>query len=156
MFQGASYGRANVITCLIEGGSIRATARMTGVSKKAVMRLLVDVGEVCERFQDKAFRNLNCRRLQLDEMWTWIFCKEKNRTEDIAREHPDAGDIWLWVAIDADTKLVPSWALGQRDLESAQHFAADLARRVRGRVQITTDAFCASSPAEETAHSGES
>jgi IS1 family transposase len=88
-----------------------------------------------------AFRNLRCKRLQLDEMWAWIYCKEKNHTEEIARKQPDAGDVWLWVAVDADSKLVPSWRLGQRDLTTATDFVNDLARRVKGRVQITTDAL---------------
>jgi IS1 family transposase len=131
--------RAQVISCLIEGCSIRSTVRMTGVAKKTVMRLLVEVGDVCADFQDKAFRNLTCRRLQLDEMWAWIYCKEKHRTQEIAKSHPDAGDIWLWVAVDADTKLVPCWTLGSRDLRTARDFVDDLASRLRNRVQITSD-----------------
>jgi IS1 family transposase len=131
--------RAQVINCLIEGCSIRSTVRMTGVAKKTVMRLLIEVGEVCADFQDKAFKNLPCRHLELDEMWAWIYCKEKNRTEEIARKHPDAGDVWLWVAVDADTKLVPSWMLGQRDFTTATVFVSDLASRLANRVQITTD-----------------
>jgi len=131
--------RAQVISCLVEGCSIRSTVRMTGVAMKTVMRVLVEVGEVCADYQDKAFRNLNCQRLQLDEMWAWIYCKEKNRTEEIAKKHPDAGDVWLWVAIDADTKLVPSWFIGQRDFRTAKLFVDDLASRLRNRVQITTD-----------------
>jgi IS1 family transposase len=134
-----SNTRAQVINCLIEGCSIRATVRMTGVAKKTVMRLLVEIGEVCAVYQDQTFRNLRCKRLQLDELWSWIFCKEKNRTEEIARKNPDAGDIWLWVCIDADSKLVASWRLGQRDLATATDFVEDVAKRVKGRVQITTD-----------------
>jgi len=130
-----------VISCLIEGCSIRATVRMTGVAKKTVMRLLLEVGEVCAIYQDQVFRNLKSKRLQLDEMWAWIYCKEKNRTEEIAKTHPDAGDVWLWVCIDADSKLVPTWTLGQRDLATARDFVDDIARRVKGRIQITTDAF---------------
>jgi len=106
---------------------------------KTVMRVVVEIGKVCADYQDKVFRNLNCRHLQLDEMWAWIYCKEKNRTDEIARKHPDAGDIWLWVAIDADTKLVPAWFLGQRDFRTAKFFVSDLASRLRNRVQITTD-----------------
>src|SRR5260370_7748 len=132
--------RAQVIGCLIEGCSIRAV-RMTGVAKKTVMRLLVEIGEVCAHYQDSVFRNLPLKRLQLDEMWSWIYCKEKNRTEEIARMNPDAGDVWLWVCVDADSKLVPSWWLGQRDLATAKDFVNDIAKRVRGRVQITTDAL---------------
>ena len=112
---------------------------MTGVAKKTVMRLLVEVGDVCADYQDRVFQNLNCRRLQLDEMWAWIYCKERNRTEEIAKEHPDAGDIWLWVAIDADTKLVPCWTLGSRDTRTARAFVDDLASRLMNRVQITSD-----------------
>jgi IS1 family transposase len=136
-----SITRAQVISCLIEGCSIRSTVRMTGVAKKTVMRVLVEVGEVCADYQDRTFRNLRSRRLQLDEMWSWIYCKDKNRTEEIARKNPDAGDVWLWVAVDADSKLVPSWRLGQRDLATATDFVNDLAKRVKGRVQITTDAL---------------
>lgn len=131
--------RAKVINCLIEGCSIRATVRITGISKKTVMRLLLEVGEVCAEYQDATFHNLRSKRLQLDEMWSWIYCKEKNRTEEIARTNPDAGDVWLWVCIDADSKLVASWRLGQRDLATATDFVEDIAKRVKGRVQITTD-----------------
>jgi hypothetical protein len=85
-------------------------------------RLLVEVGEVCADYQDCVFRNLRRKRLQLDEMWSWIYCKDRNRTEAIARKNPDAGDVWLWIAVDADSKLVPSWRLGQRDLATAKDF----------------------------------
>jgi hypothetical protein len=131
--------RTQVISCLISGCSIRSTVRMTGVAKKTVMRVLVEVGDICADYQDRVFRNLHARRLQLDEMWAWIYCKEKNRTEAIAKAHPDSGDVWLWVAVDADTKLVPSWMLGQRDTVTATAFVSDLASRLSNRVQITTD-----------------
>jgi IS1 family transposase len=124
---------------------------MTGVAKKTVMRLLVEVGDVCADYQDKVFRNLNCRRLQLDEMWAWIYCKEKHRTQEIAKAHPDAGDIWLWVAVDADTKLVPCWALGSRDTRTAVDFVDNLASRLRNRVQITSDGHKPYVEAVETA-----
>jgi IS1 family transposase len=146
-----SKTRAQVINCLIEGCSIRSTVRMTGVAKKTVMRVLVEVGEVCADYQDKVFRNLNCRRLQLDEMWGWIYCKDKNRTEEIAKAHPDAGDVWLWVAIDADSKLVPSWTLGQRDTRTAVDFVYDLSQRLKNRVQITSDGHRPYVEAVETA-----
>lgn len=135
----SSETRAKVINCLIEGCSVRATVRMTGVAKKTVMRVLVEVGEVCADYQDRVFRNLRPRRWQLDEIWGWIYCKDKNRTPAIAVAHPEAGDVWLWVAFDADTKLVPSWMLGDRSLKIASRFVADLASRVKGRVQLTTD-----------------
>jgi hypothetical protein len=114
--------RIRVINCLIEGCSIRSTVRLTGVAKKTVMRVLIEIGGVCADYQDRMFRNLRCRRLQLDEMWAWIYCKQKNRTEKIAKRNPDAGDVWLWVCVDADSKLVPSWRLGQRTQNHAKRF----------------------------------
>src|SRR5437868_2452078 len=135
----AAETREQVINCLIEGCSIRSTVRMTGVAKKTVMRVLLEVGMVCADFQDRMFRDLKCKRLQLDEMWSWIYCKEKNRTEEIARKNPAAGDVWLWTAIDADTKLVPAWRLGDRTGRVAKSFVADLASRLSNRVQLTTD-----------------
>src|SRR5437764_14787861 len=128
-----SSTRENVISCLIEGCSIRATVRMTGVAKKTVMRLLFEVGMICADYQDRVFRDLNCKLLQLDEMWSWIYCKDKNRTEEIAAKNPAAGDIWLWVAIDSETKLVPSWWLGDRTLRTAKSFVSDLASRLKNR-----------------------
>lgn len=88
-----SSKRVLIINCLIEGCSVRSTVRMTGAAKKTVLRVLVEIGAVCADYQDRAFRNLHCKRLQLDEMWAWIYCKEKNRTEEIARKNPDAGDV---------------------------------------------------------------
>ncbi|MBI3047883.1 MAG: IS1 family transposase [Acidobacteria bacterium] len=131
--------RTRVISCLLEGCSIRATVRMTEVSKKAVSRLLVDAGRVCGDYQDEVFRNLRCRRLQLDELWGFNYCKQKNVTPEIAKKVPGAGDVWLWTALDADTKLVPSWLLGDRSLGTACAFVDDLASRLSGRVQVTSD-----------------
>jgi IS1 family transposase len=150
-----SKTRAAVINCLIEGCSIRATVRMTGVAKKTVMRLLLEVGMFCADYQDKVFRNLKCKRLQLDEMWSWIYCKEKNRTEEIAKKNPAAGDVWLWTAVDADTKLVPAWMLGNRDGRTARRFVADLASRLSHRVQITTDSHRPYLQAVEDAFGGD-
>ncbi len=133
--------RARVITCLIEGCSIRSTVRMTGVSKKAVMRLLVDVGTVAAQYQDEKLRNLSTKRLQLDELWTFLVCKRRNVTPEIAAKNPHAGDIWLWTALDADSKLMVSWRVGRRDLATAYDFTHDLAERLKNRVQITTDGF---------------
>ena len=134
-----SKRREQVISCLIEGCSIRSTVRMTGVSKKTVMRLLVEVGQVCMNYQDRVFRNLQCRRIQVDELWAFIYCKEKNLTQNIAQNNPGAGSVWLWVALDADTKLVPSWFLAGRDAGAAGVFIRDLAGRLANRVQLTSD-----------------
>jgi IS1 family transposase len=131
--------RSQVISCLIEGCSIRSTVRMTGIAKKTVMRLLAEVGAFCEAFQDAAFRNLSSRRIQVDEMWSFVYAKDKNVTPAMAATHEGAGDAWLWVAIDADTKLVPCWALGPRDAATAREFMEDLAGRLKNRVQMTSD-----------------
>src|SRR5215471_5954683 len=114
---------------------------MTGVSKKCVMRLLFEAGSVAEKFQYRMLRGLNCRRIQVDELWGFLVCKQKNVTPEIAAKNPLAGDIWLWVAIDADSKLVPCWMLGQRDAYPANAFVTDLAARLKNRVQLTTDGF---------------
>lgn len=130
--------RAQVVRCLVEGNSIRSTVRITGVAKNTVAKLLVELGAACARYQDETFRNLDCARLQLDEIWSFVRAKQKNVTEEmLANGH--AGDVWTWTAIDADTKLVPCWMLGPRDAIAAREFVSDLAGRLAGRVQITSD-----------------
>ncbi|MDZ4683852.1 MAG: IS1 family transposase [Planctomycetaceae bacterium] len=131
--------RAQVLNCLIEGCSIRATVRMTGVSKTTVTRLLVEAGTVAAEYQDRVMRNLTCRRLQVDELWTFNYCKAKNLTPEIAAKVPGAGSVWLWVAMDADTKVVPCAMIGDRNSGTAHEFVTDLASRLRYRVQMTTD-----------------
>ncbi|MEK7405727.1 MAG: IS1 family transposase [Acidobacteriota bacterium] len=133
-----SEQRARVINCLIEGNSGGSTVRLTGVAKKTVMRLVVEVGAFCSDYQDRVFRNPKCRRLQVDECWSFVYCKQKNVTPEILERHV-AGNAWLWVAIDADTKLVPSWYIGQRDATAACEFIADLSARLSHRVQLTSD-----------------
>ena len=118
--------------------AIRATARMTGASKNTVLKLLVDIGEVCAEFQDGAFRNLGCKRVQCDEIWS--FCLKKNaKATEKEKAAGTAGDVWTWTAIDADTKLVPCWMVGGRDAGYAWEFMHDLASRLSNRVQLTTD-----------------
>jgi IS1 family transposase len=134
-----SSTRAAVINALVEGCSIRSTVRLTGVSKPTVMRLLVEAGAVAAKLQDHLFRNLTCQRIQVDEMWAFIAAKAKNVTPEIAAKNPNAGDIWLWVAIDADTKIVPCWRLGGRDAGVASQFLYDLRQRLANRVQLTSD-----------------
>src|SRR5688500_15305601 len=123
--------RAALLNCLIEGCSIRSTVRMTGVSKKAVTRLLVEAGVVAAEYQDRVMRNLTCRRLQIDEMWTFNYCKQANLTDKIKSKVAGAGSVWLWVAIDADTKLVPCAMVGSRSAGEAHDFIADLASRLK-------------------------
>jgi IS1 family transposase len=130
--------RTQVLTLLTEGMSLRAASRVSDVSYNTVCKLFADAGRVCAEYQDKALRDLPCKRLQLDEIWSFVYAKEKN--VGTAKAAPkDAGDVWTWVAIDADTKLVPSWRVGDRSSETAIEFADDLASRLRNRVQITTD-----------------
>ncbi len=127
-----------VLRCLVEGSSIRSTVRMTGVSKKAVTKLLVDLGEVCADYQDRTFRNLKLARLQCDEIWSFVGCKDKNVKAE-QRGRYGRGDIWTWTAIDADTKLIPCWHVGLRNADDAAAFIDDLAGRLLGTPQITTD-----------------
>jgi IS1 family transposase len=130
--------RSKVLTLLVEGNSLRATSRIADVSYNTVCKLFADAGRVCAEYQDTALRNLPCKRLQLDEIWSFVHCKQANVGS--AKAAPDrAGDVWTWVAIDADTKLVPSWRVGDRSAETAEAFVRDLASRLRNRVQITTD-----------------
>jgi len=130
--------RAQILAALVEGNSIRSTCRMLGREKRTVTRLLVDVGNACHRYQDRVLRNLKCQRLECDEIWSYIGCKQRNVTKEMA-ETRVVGDAWVWVAIDADTKLVPCWLVGQRDATDATAFIADLERRLANRVQLTTD-----------------
>ena len=129
--------RAQILGMMVEGMSIRAISRMTGASKNTIVKLLADAGEACLAYQDQELRDLPCRRLQLDEIWSFVCAKEKNATAE--QKANGFGDIWTWTAIDADTKLIPSWSVGERDADAANAFVADLAGRLRHRVQITTD-----------------
>jgi IS1 family transposase len=129
--------RGQVISCLVEGNSIRATVRLTGVAKNTVVKLLADVGRACSEYQDKAFRGLTCKRVQCDEVWSFVGAKEKNTTEETKAK--GWGDCWTWTALDADTKLIPCWYVGTRDAGAAYHFMHDLADRLAHRVQLTTD-----------------
>jgi IS1 family transposase len=129
--------RTAIVSALVEGNSIRATARMVGVSKDTVMKLLVDLGRACAEYQDRTFRNLSCRRLQCDEIWSFCYAKEKNIP--LWDKRSGIGDVWTWSAIDADTKLIPCWLVGQRTARDADLFMHDLASRLLHRVQLTTD-----------------
>src|SRR4051812_4185353 len=134
----SSERRRQVVASLVEGNSIRATVRMTGVAKNTVTKLLVDLGTVCSIRQDRVMRDLSCERIQCDEIWAFCYAKEKN-VPAAKRNEPGVGDVWTWVALDADTKLVPSYLVGGRGPDEAREFIADLAKRLRHRVQLTTD-----------------
>jgi IS1 family transposase len=130
--------RAQVVAALVEGNSIRATVRMTGVAKNTVVKLLVDLGTACSVEQDRLMRDLPCQRIEVDEIWAFCYAKERNVPAE-KRGTFGYGDVWTWVAIDADTKLVPSYRVGARDLQEATLFMTDLASRLANRVQLTTD-----------------
>jgi len=130
--------RVQVISALVEGVSINATVRMTGVSKNTVLKLLADIGNACAIYQHRVFRNLNCKRIECDEIWSFCFSKAKNVPADKEGVF-GYGDVYTWVAIDAESKLVPSWYVGRRDGHCAMEFMRDLSARLSSRVQLTTD-----------------
>lgn len=130
--------RAAVISCLVEGCSIRATCRMTGVAKNTVTKLLVDIGSKCADYHHRHVRNVQSRRVQCDEIWSFVYSKQKNVPAD-SKGQFGVGDVWTWVALDADTKLCISYMLGLRDGKYAKDFMDDVADRLATRVQLTTD-----------------
>jgi IS1 family transposase len=130
--------RAQILGLMVEGMSMRAISRITGASKNTIVKLLEDAGEAFSDYQDRAMRNLTCKRLQVDEIWAFVYAKAKNAPT--AKAAPaGAGDIWTWMAIDADTKLIPSFKVGKRDSDAAFEFIGDLASRLANRVQLTSD-----------------
>jgi len=130
--------RAQIIGMLIEGLSLRAASRLADVSINTVTKLLVDVGSASADYQDRTLRNLRCKRIQCDEIWAFVYAKQKNVPADKQGQF-GYGDVWTWTAIDADTKLVPSFMVGNRDAQTAKIFIDDLKSRLANRVQLTTD-----------------
>lgn len=141
--------RARILHCLVEGNSVRATSCMCDVSINTVTKLLVDVGYACALFQNDALRNLPCRRLQCDEIWSFCGSKEKNTTREAKAD--GHGDVWTWTALCADTKLIVSWLVGGRSGRYAISFMNDVAGRLANRVQLTTDGHLAYVSAVERA-----
>ena len=127
-----------VVAALVEGNSIKATCRMTGFVKNTVVSLLVAIGKVCAEYQDKTFRNLTCKKIQCDEIWAFCYAKEEHVPEN-KKGQLGYGDVWTFTALDADTKLIPTWCIGRRDAVCATVFMKDLAGRLKNRVQLTTD-----------------
>lgn len=146
--------RVQIVSALVEGVGIRATARMAGVSKDTVMKLWREIGEACIRFQDGALRNLTCKRIQVDEILSFVYAKEKNVPAEFKGQF-GYGDVWTFTAIDADTKLMPSFLVGSRDAGCATEFMQDLASRLVNRVQLTTDGHKMYLQAVEDAFAGE-
>lgn len=126
-----------IIKLLVEGNSIRGAARIADVSKDTVLSLFVKIGQACAAYQDKNFKNLPCTTLQVDEMHSFVGCREKSRK----RGKSGIGTIWVWVAIDAETKLIPCWRLGDRDLGTCVRFLLDLASRMRDKITLISDGF---------------
>lgn len=131
--------RAQIVSGVVEGCSIRSISRMTGCSKNTIVKLLVDLGSACSAYMDKTLVNLKCQKIQCDEIWSFIAAKQRNVTPALKAKNPDAGDVWTWVAIDADTKLVCSWKVGKRDWWSAKTLIEDLGKRMANRIQLSTD-----------------
>ncbi|HXO21904.1 MAG TPA: IS1 family transposase [Thermoanaerobaculia bacterium] len=146
--------RVAVLSALVEGCSIRSTSRMTGVARNTVTKLLLDLAAVCAKVSDEKMRGLSCRCLQIDEIWEFCYSKSKNVPED-KRGTFGYGDVWTFIAIDAETKIVPSWLVGPRDAGSATELLQDLAGRLAHRVQITTDGLKAYIGAVEDAFGGD-
>lgn len=142
--------RAQIVSALVEGNSVRATCRMTGAAKGTVLKLLADLGKACARYQDEKLRNLSCKRIQCDEIWSFCYAKEKNVPEAM-KGKLGFGDVWTWTAICADTKLMVSFEVGDRTAVYARKFIDDLASRLAHRIQLTTDGFKAYLTAVENA-----
>ena len=130
--------KAEIIRVLCEGNSIRSTARITDTAINTVVKLLKEVGSACLAYQDKAMHNLTCQKLQCDEIWSFVYAKDKNVPNNHKGEF-GFGDVWTFTAIDADTKLVPAWLVGARDVDCAHEFIDGLKARLANRVQLTTD-----------------
>jgi IS1 family transposase len=130
--------RAQIIQCLVEGNSIRSTARMTGFARNTITTLLVNLGAVVSEVQNRTLRNLPSTRIECDEIWAFCYAKARN-VPDQHRGEWGYGDVWTWTAIDPDTKLVPSWLVGQRDEVDGLAFLLDLRDRLANRIQLTTD-----------------
>ena len=130
--------RTQIIGLLVEGNSIRATARLADCAINSVIKLLIQVGEACQQYHDEHVRNVAAKRVQCDEIWTFCYSKDKNIPEKL-RGKNGIGSVWTWVGIDADSKLAISWLVGNRDASYAHIFMQDIASRLKNRIQLTTD-----------------
>lgn len=142
--------QVQVIAALVEGNSIRATVRMTGVAKNTVVKLLAEIGAACEKYQQKKLVNLPCKRVQCDEIWSFCYAKQKNVPADKQGQF-GYGDVWTWTALCADTKLMCTWKIGTRGASTAYALMHDLASRLKNRIQLTTDGHRAYAEAVESA-----
>lgn len=132
-----SHKQEMVISALVEGSSIRSVERMTGVHRDTIMRLMVRVGNACEKYMDRVMRNLKCEKVQVDEIWCYVGKKQNHLTN---MDNPNkCGDFWTWIALDADSKLIPSHRVGKRDSREAKLFIQDLSSRLENRIQLSSD-----------------
>src|SRR3990170_4317112 len=122
--------RAQIIRALVEGNSLRSTSRITGFARNTITKLLVELGVACSDYQDRALRDLPSKRIECDEIWAFVYAKERNLPEHLT-DQEGFGDVWTWVALDPDTKIVPTWLVGERDSADCQAFLFDLADRLR-------------------------
>jgi len=132
--------RIQVLRALVEGNSIRATVRITGAAKNTVVKLLRDAGRACEQYHNKIMVNLSCKRIQVDEIWSFCYAKQRNVPQKYQGQF-GYGDVWTWVALDPDSKLVPVWLIGQRNSFCAKKLMYELSQRMANRIQLTTDAY---------------
>jgi IS1 family transposase len=146
--------RTQIIACLVEGNSVRATCRLTHSSKDAVLKLVADAGEACLEYQREHLRGLTSKRIQCDEIWSFVYAKAKNVPAEFQGQF-GKGDVWTWTAIDADTKLVPCWHVGTRGPQAAHTFMRDVASRLTNRVQLSTDGHHAYLNAVDAAFAGD-
>ena len=133
--------RSSIIRLLVEGNSLRSCSRITDISITTISKLLVDVGQACQQFHNDTVINLNSTRIEADEVWSYTFCKDKNVPKCTKEDHKGIGDTWTWTALDADSKLMVSWLVGDRSMENAIAFMQDLDSRIKNRVQLSTDGF---------------
>lgn len=133
--------RIQIVNALVEGMGIRATARLCDVTKRAVSKLLADMGVICAEYHNLMVRNLKSERIQCDEIWAFCHAKKKTVQKDqtILERNPDAGDVWTWTALDPDSKLMVSWLVGDRTAEAAYEIMCDVRERIDNRIQLTTD-----------------
>ncbi len=141
--------RAQILTLLVEGNSLRGSARIMDVSLTTVKKLFADAGKAAMKFHDQTVRGVKCKRVQCDEMWSYVYSRQKNTP--VEKQGTGIGDVWLWVGMDADSKLIVSWYAGNRDADEALVFMKDLAMRIKGKVQLTTDGYMGYRDAVDTA-----
>lgn len=141
--------RAKILTLLVEGNSLRGCARIMDVSFTTIKKIFVDAGAAAMRFHNETVRNVRCKRVQCDEMWSFVYSRQKNTPAE--KQGTGIGDVWLWVGMDADSKLIISFYAGNRNADEALVFMGDLASRIKGKVQLTTDGYKGYRDAVDTA-----